>query len=715
MQNRPLQAAIGSTLLILIGIVHPIFVGEMYVETDLGNFHVPVRHFYASQIAAGESFLWFPYMFNGFHLHGEGQASLFHPMQWLLYRFVPVSPAFMLEVLRNHVVLLVGAYLLLRRFALPRAACAFAAMAAGFCSFQMLHFMHLNVVAITSHLPWMLLCIDVALRSAVARNRAVACVALALGTASQLLHGHPQFALFVLVGEAAFAAGSLALHGGWARVPWLGFAHIVGVALAGVQWLPQWEALASSVRAAPAAHFANTLALDPRELVQLLSPYFYRDRVYGDTQPVEFALYASAAFPVLLAWLWIRRDGLGPHRRATTFLVLACVVFLWMALGEAGLLFRIQAALPGLDHFRAPARYVLLFQGAVVGLLAIAFADLRAHVASGAAISWSRLRPLSIPLLIVLVLTLASPWLEGSVSSAPSGGLAGRLGTPVARAIGPLLVVAATLLVGAAARGQRFAPVALVLLLAADLGGYGLSFMARMPPLTMDAFVTRSPAPAWADRHRIHFGPPGWTVREIRLSSGYAAMIPTRRLPTDVYQANAVPAESLIPALRVTGIGRAFGRPVPGPLPRARLLARTERIEADLIAQLARTDVARVGLVPADLRLEPGPAGAAQIRVDRPGRVEIETQSAAERLLVLAESHHPGWRATIDGEPADVVTVYGDFIGCVVPAGTHHVILRFAPPSVTNGLRISAIGALLLPLLYCGVALAERPSRRRTV
>jgi uncharacterized membrane protein YfhO len=76
---------------------------------------------------------------------------------------------------------------------------------------------------------------------------------------------------------------------------------------------------------------------------------------------------------------------------------------------------------------------------------------------------------------------------------------------------------------------------------------------------------------------------------------------------------------------------------------------------------------------------------------------------------VLAESFHPGWRARVDAEPCEVVRVYGDFMGCVVPAGTHRVAFDFEPRSLRVGIALSLLGLVaLMPLCL----LAARQARR---
>ena len=72
----------------------PLVTGRVFVFGDLQSFNLPIRHLYQSALEAGDSVLWTPSLFSGFYLHGEGQVGMCHPLHYLLYRFLPLGPAF---------------------------------------------------------------------------------------------------------------------------------------------------------------------------------------------------------------------------------------------------------------------------------------------------------------------------------------------------------------------------------------------------------------------------------------------------------------------------------------------------------------------------------------------------------------------------------------------------------------------------------------------
>lgn len=111
---------------------------------------------------------------------------------------------------------------------------------------------------------------------------------------------------------------------------------------------------------------------------------------------------------------------------------------------------------------------------------------------------------------------------------------------------------------------------------------------------------------------------------------------------------------------------------------------------------------------PAGLPAQAGrPARRATLEVYGDTRVIVHAFADEAGLLVLGDAYHPGWTATIDGQPAPVQRVNLLWRGVPVPAGEHEVVFTLAPPSLRFGLApggAGAVGVLALLLL---------PQRRR--
>ena len=103
--------------------------------------------------------------------------------------------------------------------------------------------------------------------------------------------------------------------------------------------------------------------------------------------------------------------------------------------------------------------------------------------------------------------------------------------------------------------------------------------------------------------------------------------------------------------------------------------------------------------------LHPGVAPDASVELTyfRPSRVEYDTHSSAPGTVVFSEIYYPyGWKASIDGEPADHFRVNYMLRALNVPAGDHHVSFVFDPDSVRKGDAIATVCIVLLYLLIFG-------------
>jgi hypothetical protein len=237
---------------------------------------------------------------------------------------------------------------------------------------------------------------------------------------------------------------------------------------------------------------------------------------------------------------------------------------------------------------------------------------------------------------------------------------------------------------------------AVLVLAIADLGAYAVVVLERVPSASVESTVARWEVPDWSDHYRVEWAPPELTLRGVRMSEGYAGMQPRRRLRAPEGAKDDPVDAAFIQAMRVANVRRAYEVDIPAPLPRARLLTRAVTAEGDLRRQLARLDVERIAVVDRAIDLPSGLPGRARIVEESPGRLRLETRALTRQLLVLAESFHPGWRARVDAAPCDVVRVYGDFMGCVVPAGTHRVAFDFEPRSLRVGIALSLLGLVAL-------------------
>ena len=87
-------------------------------------------------------------------------------------------------------------------------------------------------------------------------------------------------------------------------------------------------------------------------------------------------------------------------------------------------------------------------------------------------------------------------------------------------------------------------------------------------------------------------------------------------------------------------------------------------------------------------------------------KVTVRAEADQACVLVLADAYYPGWRATIDGEPAEIFPVYHIYRGLLLGRGQHTVEYTYAPWSFRLGMAVSVIS--LVASALAGVFLLHR-------
>ncbi|MEO5952197.1 MAG: YfhO family protein, partial [Chloroflexia bacterium] len=86
--------------------------------------------------------------------------------------------------------------------------------------------------------------------------------------------------------------------------------------------------------------------------------------------------------------------------------------------------------------------------------------------------------------------------------------------------------------------------------------------------------------------------------------------------------------------------------------------------------------------------------GAASVDEYTPGYIRLTTDGTRSALLVVSESFYPGWHATLDGQPVEILRTNYLSQGVVVPAGKHTIEMKYEPDSFRNGALLSFTGLL---------------------
>jgi hypothetical protein len=91
-----------------------------------------------------------------------------------------------------------------------------------------------------------------------------------------------------------------------------------------------------------------------------------------------------------------------------------------------------------------------------------------------------------------------------------------------------------------------------------------------------------------------------------------------------------------------------------------------------------------------------GPGGytPAELLLHRPNHVRLRADGPG--LLVISELFHPGWQATVDGSPAEILAADAVLRGVYLDAGEHEVEMVYRPAAVTLGAIVSGVALLVV-------------------
>jgi hypothetical protein len=97
---------------------------------------------------------------------------------------------------------------------------------------------------------------------------------------------------------------------------------------------------------------------------------------------------------------------------------------------------------------------------------------------------------------------------------------------------------------------------------------------------------------------------------------------------------------------------------------------------------------------PLPRNLDPNTAGDSVLfRSYEADSMSIDVNTAGTALLVVSEVFYPGWKATVNGQPAEIRKTDGALRGIVVPGGFSHVVMEYSPASFYTGIGLSLLTA----------------------
>ncbi|MBI4670249.1 MAG: YfhO family protein [Chloroflexi bacterium] len=749
-RQRDLQALLLLAALVFLFLLPAATMQGVYFYGDANDYFARLAYS-AERLRTGQFALWNPYLsLGGSHLADPAALATYLPALALFLIF-PEPFAYNYTVILHLYLAASGAYLLARAWQQSRGGALLAATVFAFSGFSVGHLQHLNIIIGAAWLPWIFWCLEKFF--ATRRN-----LYLALGSSAlalQMTGGHTQT---VLYGGAAWGAYCVVFFVREWRMGQMRVVvrqsvslalMLLGVfGLAAIFIAPLAELLNFTARGDRITYeYATTFSLEPLRLVEFFYPYFFGGNPgsveRGAGSLIEMTAYLGIV-PLALAIgaLW---------RRAWRiyFLLGLGALALVLALGKFTPLYWLVYRLPLFGTVRAPARFLELvvfavallagygldeiknpktkllrnfvfgFLGLLLGLEILFFLAPRVGVNLSETFAQAAANP---ALLATMLFTLAAGalfvlwWRD--------------IFTPRARVVLTLTLVLIDLFYfGWNFRYNAVAPFEVYTEPDKNTAALrqvpnALAYYWGLGETKGATYLQRGELDTYVDAARAGLRQSLPIRFHVRSMQGYGTEPPVYQ---DLMQAvergrafdqNAVALTAWFGDTHVLSAQALHD----GKLERVQRSAQINLYQNTLGAHIGRArvvwdaiqvespDAALASVTsgipnPGQVRLQ-GELGnyapvqdaqaSAQIEMDHPEHVSVRVETNQPGWLVLNDTYYPGWRATVDGQPAEILRANALVRAVAIPAGEHRVEFVYEPLSVKIGALVSLVTLILL-------------------
>lgn len=350
--------------------------GDLLAPTDGWEYYLGTHWLGAQAWSAGVP-LWNGRLFAGFPMLAQCQSAVFLPTTWL-YRILSPGWACNIQIILIAQFALLGVFVLLRCLGCLAGPGFLAAVCFGLGGFQIAHMCHTNIQAVVAGYGWMLAGIELL---AVRPGKWLGGLVLTGALAWMIAASHPQMLVLGLALGMAYAGWRLVgLRGRrGAFLVALGVSLLTAVCLTAPVWMSLIDYLSRTARERLTYQAFTGFSLVPVALSLFLAPFGLSisnapGRLAAGFAVQDSLLHEQVAYvgwlPVVfgLAVVGLAAAAI-PRRRFWLILVGAGIL---LALGGFTPLARVLYAIPGLDKFRAPARYLVFVDLGLCVLMGLA-------------------------------------------------------------------------------------------------------------------------------------------------------------------------------------------------------------------------------------------------------------------------------------------------------------------------------------------------------
>lgn len=710
-----------------------ILFGKAFLWEDFLEQEIPYRVFAAHCLGHGTFPLWNPYTFCGMPFFAELQTAVLYPTN-LLLTFL-ISPGSLgtwwieFFIIAHFWLAAFGMYILCRRgFAQSAWASLFAGIAYGFSGMMVTHAIHQGMIFQFAWLPWVLGCMLHGARHRETRMFILAGVLLGLS----LLAGHPQITLYTFTGlgiifipmiwNTVRADRAQGMKHGAALGARALATIVIAVGIFAVQYIPSVELADRVVRSEVTYEFASEGSLQWSQLVTAFVPKFF-----GSSEAVQSKLpfwlnegrqyflfwetcFYCGVITLLLAAVGMLRGKKMPMRGTLIGVGAFAVAY---ALGENFVVFPALFQLPLFNKFRDPARIMYLFTFAAAifagrGIDLLIEQRAKLFVKKTALYVWAGV---GVGFGVVLA-SMGMSMLD--VPEQLASAVSAHVWTFVA------LWVAAVFVLWQMERAPaKPVVVGAIVVLAIDLFlfGGGINNGARDPKAAYNTYPEvlnklRSESQNQLFRIRMREGSAMLMQRnqgpvdKLFLIEGYSPLVLQRHIPVMASQADQADLMNVRYEVAVDSARRGMSmRERQNFMPRAFIVHRATVLGDSAVMRAVKQPFEFRSMV--YLEKAPGVAlpdssvpatGSASITAYDVNAITVRAESAENGILVTGEIDYPGWSATIDGQPVEVLRANSCLRAVALPKGTHTVVFTFAPPSFSSAGMLS-LGVLIVSVL----------------
>lgn len=739
----PIVALIGLVLIYFYKatLLGGIFVTGDMTTSDLCNLNFPTRGFLDRCLQQGSWPLWTPDVYCGFPVFAEGEMGGLYPLSLLLFGLLPDWIAYNYLIILNFMLSGTFFFAYAKTIGLNRFPAFIGAIAFTFCGFFVTHLKHANLITASCWLPLLFLCVEKLLMD----KRLIWAICGGLVFACQILAGHFQMAYYSMLGAGfylLFRICSMIYTTYRIRPETMskkkkqqpqkqkiptndiikyasGFAliGIIGVGISAVQLLPTYEFTGLATRASGLS-FQDAVAWPyPIEnLITLIFPYYYGDPALATYQrdiSGQMTLFWENCGYVGILPLFLGIFGFCVYFSRNSFVRLfglMAAISLLLTMGKYTPLFELLwKYMPGLNFFRFPNRFLLLFDFSILMLSCF-----------GVTFLMERFKNKVIPcaICLVVILDLFNFGMSHNPTISPKTWLTSPESVKFLKKDKTMYRIysfggdESWSMIHAMSHGWK-----------GDLGLYAAHRGVLQPNSNMDYGISSSDGyPAFAPKRLVTIHGFYRNMDNISLYKhsmddplGFAAPKPqfTKLLgiqnvkyittlwelkSPDLIEVHQTRFKENMPSLRVYE-NKAV-------IPRLLCVPKAEVItdEAAIINRLTSPDFDPYTTVilektPCQQGSKRTVVSAAYFTGYQPLKVGIQANMNGDGFLVLGDTWYPGWKAFVDGKETEIYQANLIFRAIALTKGEHNIKFVYAPTSFKLGYWISIISLISVVLI----------------